>query len=177
MCAEAPQPAVLRIDVFCCCLLQFAVLQKLVGPGTPRPAQPIQPAEVAEFVAGSAAHGLVLVAFGSTIQAVTLTRDDMLQLAEGFAALVPTRVLWAMSQQGFPDGVHPQDLRLGANTLVVPWVDYNVSPPAQRGSVPGACANSRGPELCCVRLLLVMWRAQPGSPALLHVRLPGKADK
>lgn len=138
----APQPAVLRIDVFCCCLLQLSVLQKLVGPGTPRPAHPIQPAEVAEFVAGSAAHGLVLVAFGSTIQTVTLTRDDMLQLAEGFAALAPTRVLWAMSQQGFPDGVRLQDLRLGANTLMVPWVDYNVSPPAQRGSVPGVNASA-----------------------------------
>lgn len=102
------------------------VLQKLVGPGTPRPPHTIQPAEVAKFV-GGASHGLVLVAFGSTIQTVVMSRNDIVQLAWGFAALAPTRVLWAMSEQGLPDGMRKSDLHLADNTMMTPWVDYNVS--------------------------------------------------
>jgi hypothetical protein len=101
-------------------------LQKLVGPGTPRPPQPIQPWHVAEFVEG-ASQGLVLVAFGSTIQTIVMTRDDILQLARGFAALAPARVLWAMSERGLPSGMRVDDLQLGPNTMLTPWVDYNVS--------------------------------------------------
>jgi hypothetical protein len=68
----------------------------------------------------------------------------MLQLAKGFAALAPTRVLWAMPQQGLPDGIRPQDLRLGRNTLMVPWVDYNVSGSAVLGPAWRAqCARRR----------------------------------
>lgn len=110
------------------CLLLFTVpvLQTLVGPGTPRPPHPIQPPEVAAFAAG-AADGLVLVAFGSTIQTVTMAPVDLTELVRGFAALAPVRVLWALTDKGLPAGMKMQDLPLGANTRVVPWVDYNVS--------------------------------------------------
>lgn len=56
-----------------------------------------------------------------------MTREDMLQLAKGFAALAPTRVLWAITKKGLPQGVSMEDLQLGPNTMVTPWVDYNVS--------------------------------------------------
>jgi hypothetical protein len=56
-----------------------------------------------------------------------MTRTDMTELARGFAALAPTRVLWAIAEKGLPDGMRLADLPLGANTLVTPWVDYNVS--------------------------------------------------
>lgn len=102
-------------------------LQKLVGPGTPRPPHPIQPQSVADFVEEAAPHGLVLAAFGSTIQSMVLTHTDLQELAKGFASLAPTRVLWAMSDKGLPDGVQLGDLPLGSNTKVVSWVDYNVS--------------------------------------------------
>lgn len=102
------------------------LLQKLVSPGTPRPPQPIQPSKVAEFVEG-ASQGLVLVAFGSTIQTIVMTQEDILQLARGFAALAPTRVLWAMSERGLPSGMRTEDLQLGPNTMLTPWVDYNVN--------------------------------------------------
>lgn len=104
------------------CCLRFT-MQKLVGPGTPRPPHAIQPQGVADFVEGAGADGLVLVAFGSTVQSITLTSKDLEELAKGFAALAPTRVLWAMS--GLPDGLQLADLNLAPNTKVVSWVDYN----------------------------------------------------
>jgi hypothetical protein len=48
---------------------------------------------------------------------------DFRELAFGLAALAPVRVLWNL-QGGLPEGT--QDVRLGDNTLVVGWVDYNV---------------------------------------------------
>jgi hypothetical protein len=106
----------------------LAANQKLVGPGTPRPAQPL-PLDVAAFVEGARAQaGLVLAAFGSTPHtALLLSRIDLEELAAGFAALAPTRVLWALQDKGLPPGVALSELPLGPNTKVVPWVDYNVS--------------------------------------------------
>lgn len=82
---------------------------------------------MADFVEEAAPHGLVLAAFGSTIQSMVLTHTDLQELAKGFTSLAPTRVLWAMSDKGLPDGVQLGDLPLGSNTRVVSWVDYNVS--------------------------------------------------
>jgi hypothetical protein len=67
------------------------------------------------------------VAFGSTIQTVMMTKDDIMQLAQGFAALDPIRVLWAMSAKGLPEGLCVSYVPVGANTRIVSWVDYNVS--------------------------------------------------
>jgi hypothetical protein len=82
---------------------------------------------VADFVESASDGGLVLVAFGSTTQTVVMTRTDMTELARGFVGLAPTRVLWAITERGLPDGMRLADLPLGPNTMVTPWVDYNVS--------------------------------------------------
>jgi hypothetical protein len=58
---------------------------------------------------------------------IALTPADFKELAAGFAAIAPTRVLWPLKQRAMPDGLRIEDLQLGDNTLVVPWVDYNVS--------------------------------------------------
>jgi hypothetical protein len=93
--------------------------------GTPRPAHPISAPAVSDFV-NSAQDGVVLAAFG-TVYGPTLRPEDVIQLAQGFAALAPTRVLWALKPSALRPGVQISDLPLGSNTLVVPWVDYNVS--------------------------------------------------
>jgi hypothetical protein len=49
---------------------------------------------------------------------------DFQELAKGFAALAPVRVLWNL-QGGVPGGA--EDVQLGGNTRVVGWIDYNVS--------------------------------------------------
>jgi hypothetical protein len=68
------------------------------------------------------------MATGTTPQPrIALTQADFNELAAGFAALAPTRVLWPLKQRAMPDGLRVEDLPLGDNTLVVPWVDYNVS--------------------------------------------------
>lgn len=105
----------------CCCH------QVLVGPGTPRPAHPIQSPEVAEFVS-SATSGLVLVAFGSTYQSAALLYEkDVYELVASFQMLAPVRVLVAMSDSHLPGGMRVTDLELDDNVMTVPWVDYNVS--------------------------------------------------
>lgn len=93
--------------------------------GTARPAHAISPPDVADFV-NSAPHGLVLAAFG-TVYGPTLRPEDIFELCKGFAALAPTRVLWALKPASLPPGVQLSELPLGSNTKVVPWVDYNVS--------------------------------------------------
>ena len=92
--------------------------------GTARPAHPISPPTVAKFV-NSATHGVVLAAFG-TIYGPTLRPEDIHELAKGFAALAPVRVVWALKPAALRPGIRIEDLPLGDNTLVVPWVDYNV---------------------------------------------------
>jgi hypothetical protein len=68
------------------------------------------------------------MATGTTPQPrIALSQADFTELAAGFAALAPTRVLWPLQQRAMPDGLRIEDLVLGDNTLVVPWVDYNVS--------------------------------------------------
>lgn len=69
---------------------------------------------------------MVLAAFG-TVYGPTLRPEDVHELARGFAALEPTRVLWALKPSALRPGLQISDLTLGGNTLVVPWVDYNVS--------------------------------------------------
>jgi hypothetical protein len=101
-------------------------VQVLVGPGSPRAAHPISPPEVADFV-NTAPAGVILMATGTTPQPrLALTQKDFLELTAGFAALAPTRVLWPLKQRALPDGLRIEQLPLGDNTLVVPWVDYNV---------------------------------------------------
>jgi hypothetical protein len=101
--------------------------QVLVGPGSPRPAQPISPPEVAAFVE-SARAGLVLVATGTLpLARLLLSATDMRQLAQGFALLAPTRVLWAIKPQHLPEGVTLAELTGGSDNIkFTPWVDYNV---------------------------------------------------
>lgn len=93
--------------------------------GTARPAHAITPEDVARFVQ-QATEGLVLAAFG-TVYGPTLRHEDMQELAQGFAALAPIRVLWPLKPTALPPGLQLSDLPLGGNTKVVPWVDYNVS--------------------------------------------------
>lgn len=109
-------------------LLQSLLLQVLVGPGTPRPAHPISPPEVATFV-DSAPAGVVLMAVGTTPQAkIVFSTADMVELAKGFALLAPTRVLWAFKpHKHLPPGMKLEDLPLSDNIMLTPWVDYNVS--------------------------------------------------
>lgn len=103
---------------------------------------------------GASPHGLVLAAFGSTIQTVVLSHSDMMQLARGFAALAPTRVLWAMPEQGLPDGLRQADLPLGSNTMMTPWVDYNVSWKGQvLGWVVGPVSHCKFAQAACRRKL------------------------
>lgn len=110
-------------------MTMLLLLQVLVGPGTPRAAHPITPPEVADFVNNSRA-GVVLVAFGSTAQSASLlSREDFVQLAQGFADLAPVRVLWPLKEVALPTGVTVAGLNLASNVKIVPWVDYNVSGP------------------------------------------------
>lgn len=102
-------------------------LQVLVGPGTPRPARPIAQPDTAAFV-DSAPAGVVLMATGTTPQAkLVLSPKDITELAEGFALLAPTRVVWAIKEKHLPEGVTLSELPLSENVRVVHWVDYNVS--------------------------------------------------
>lgn len=80
---------------------------------------------MAAFVEG-AHQGVVLAAFG-TVYGPTLRPEDVHALAKGFAALEPVRVLWVLKPAAVPPGVDLKELPFGGNTLVVPWVDYNVS--------------------------------------------------
>ncbi|KAF6252756.1 hypothetical protein COO60DRAFT_503070 [Scenedesmus sp. NREL 46B-D3] len=99
--------------------------QVLVGPGSPRTAHTISPPDVAAFV-DAASDGLVLMATGTTPQPrIALTPADFMELAAGFAELAPTRVLWPLKQSALPEGLRLEQLPLGENTRVVPWVDYN----------------------------------------------------
>ncbi|KAF8065540.1 V2 [Scenedesmus sp. PABB004] len=106
----------------------LAANQVVVGPGTPRAAHPLSPPAVAEFVGGAPA-GVVLVAVGTTPQAkLVLSPRDMLELAEAFALLAPTRVLWPFKPtKALPDGLSLAEFtaRLGPNTMLVEWADYN----------------------------------------------------
>lgn len=58
---------------------------------------------------------------------------DFQELAKGFAALAPVRVLWNL-QGGVPGGA--EGVELGSNTLVVGWIDYNVSTTAYTDLLP-----------------------------------------
>ncbi|WIA28183.1 hypothetical protein OEZ86_010747 [Tetradesmus obliquus] len=104
----------------------LAANQVMVGPGSPRAAQPItSPPEVAEFIA-AASSGLVLVAFGTMpVVGSSLTATDILEMAHAFVALAPLRFLWAMKQAGLPQGLQLSDIPLGDNCMIVPWVDQN----------------------------------------------------
>lgn len=69
---------------------------------------------------------MVLVGFGSTgLFGSTLHHTDYVELAAGFSALAPTRVLWPLIPTNLPNGTRLEELPLGDNVLVVPWVDYN----------------------------------------------------
>lgn len=82
---------------------------------------------MAAFV-DDAAAGLVLVAFGSTVQSAALLQpEDIAELAAAFNALSPIRVLVAMGDAHLPAGMKVKDLGLQDNVMTVPWVDYNVS--------------------------------------------------
>jgi hypothetical protein len=80
---------------------------------------------VAAFV-NSAPQGVVLAAFG-TVYGPTLRPEDIRELAKGFAALAPVRVLWVLKPAVLRPGIELSELPIGSNIMVVPWVDYNVS--------------------------------------------------
>ncbi|KAF6256126.1 hypothetical protein COO60DRAFT_143999 [Scenedesmus sp. NREL 46B-D3] len=126
--------------VLCCIAMQMSHAQVLVGPGTPRAAQPItHPPDVASFMSlaypktdnsndsdNPNSGGLILVAFGTSIAFTSwLSKEDFEQLALGFGALAPARVLWNLQEAGLPHGLRLADLPLAENTKVVDWVDYN----------------------------------------------------
>lgn len=115
----------------------------LVGPGTPRPAQPISsPPDVAAFIASAqplsandnaninknkataSSGGLIFVAFGTSLAFTSwLSREDFVQLALGFGALAPAKVLWNLQEAGLPHGLKLADLPLADNTKVCCVVD------------------------------------------------------
>jgi hypothetical protein len=108
--------------------------QVLVGPGTPRPAQPItSPPDAASFISSAttpsnndnsnnnneSSGGLIIVAFGTSLSFTSwLNREDFEQLALGFGALAPARVLWILQEDGLPHGLKLADLPLAENTKV-----------------------------------------------------------
>jgi hypothetical protein len=68
--------------------------------------------------------GFILVAFGSSAHfAAQISADEYSQLALAFAELAPFTVLWNVRE--LPHGLSPEDLHLGNNTLLAPWLDYN----------------------------------------------------
>lgn len=68
---------------------------------------------------------------------------DFKELAQGFAALAPVRVLWNL-QGGLPEGT--EGVVLGHNTLIVgSWIDYNVRVvPVLAGSGTAAICRMHG---------------------------------
>jgi hypothetical protein len=69
---------------------------------------------------------VVLVGFGSTgLFGNSLDHTDFVELAAGFSALAPTRVLWPLIPSNLPEGTTLEQLPLGENVKVVPWIDYN----------------------------------------------------
>lgn len=106
--------------------------QMLLGPVSPRLPRPPSDQQAATpdvwaFLQGSSPEaGVVLVGFGSTgLFGSTLHHTDYVELAAGFSALAPTRVLWPLIPTNLPNGTRLEELPLGDNVLVVPWVDYN----------------------------------------------------
>jgi hypothetical protein len=67
---------------------------------------------------------VVLVGIGgsSRLFGHALTLQDWQAIAGALSDLAPARVIWAMK---FTETVSKDDLPLGPNVLVVPWVDYN----------------------------------------------------
>jgi glucuronosyltransferase len=64
------------------------------------------------------------VAFGSSAHfASQISAEEYSQLALAFTDLAPSKVLWNVRE--LPHGLTPEDLPLGNNTLLAPWVDYN----------------------------------------------------
>lgn len=113
--------AVATLHFFC-----VVCLQVLVGPVSVRPPHAtISPPEVAQFLAGShPSAGFILVAFGSSAHfAAQISAEEYSQLALAFADLAPSKVLWNV--RALPHKLSSQDLPLGNNTLLAPWVDYN----------------------------------------------------
>jgi hypothetical protein len=107
----------------------------LVGPGTPRPARPItSPPDLVSFISSakiptshnvndnnndSSGGGLILVAFGTSLAFTSwLSKEDFEQLALGFGALAPARVLWNLQEEGLPHGLKLSNLPLAENTKV-----------------------------------------------------------
>jgi hypothetical protein len=65
--------------------------------------------------------GLILVAFGTSLAFTSwLSKGDFEQLALGFGALAPARVLWNLQEAGLPHGLRLADLPLAENTKVRP---------------------------------------------------------
>lgn len=100
-----------------------------VSPRLPRPASDQQAAapDVWTFLQDSSSEaGVVLVGFGSTgLFGHSLDHTDFVELAAGFSALAPTRVLWPLIPSNLPEGTTLEQLPLAENVKVVPWIDYN----------------------------------------------------
>lgn len=100
-----------------------------VSPRFPRPPaeqQAASPDTWSFLQDASPDAGVVLVGFGSTgVFGNALDATDFTELAAAFSSLAPTRVLWPLSASNMPDGVTLEQLPLGPNVKVVPWVDYN----------------------------------------------------
>lgn len=85
---------------------------------------------------GTACPLLLHISYGATLRP-----EDLHELAKGFAAVAPVRVLWALKDSALRPGIDKSDLPLGSNTLVVPWVDYNVRNVKVAGR--GVCVGGR----------------------------------
>jgi hypothetical protein len=100
-----------------------------VSPRLPRPPSEQQAAapDVWAFLQESSPEaGVVLVGFGATgLFGNALDHTDFVELAAGFSALGPTRVLWPLIPSNLPEGTSLEQLPLGENVKVVPWIDYN----------------------------------------------------
>ncbi|GBF97662.1 UDP-glucuronosyltransferase 2A1 precursor [Raphidocelis subcapitata] len=117
--------------------------QVIIGPISARPSHPaIVDAPIAAFAeaAQASGHGLVLVSFGSISDVFggALDITDYENLALAFADLAPVSVLWQLAPGALPASIKSaQDLPLGSNTVVVPWVPFNdvLGHPATRAVV------------------------------------------
>lgn len=144
--------------LYCRCTFCCFTGQTLLGPVSPRLPRP--PSEqqkstpdIWAFLQGASPEaGVVLVGFGSTgLFGNSLHHTDYVELAAGFSALAPTRVLWPLISTNLPNGTRLEELPLGDNVLVVPWVDYNdvLGEPRGQGEMKQPASHSHN----CMRVV------------------------
>mmetsp|Transcript_21737 Transcript_21737/g.43755 ORF Transcript_21737/g.43755 Transcript_21737/m.43755 type:complete len:550 (-) Transcript_21737:312-1961(-) len=88
-----------------------------VGSLLARPAQPLPPGSLHDFVA-DADNGFVLVSFG-TMASLASDTHVLSKLAEAFGSIAPIRIIWKLKISGRTQTVMPD------NVLVSSWVPQN----------------------------------------------------